>query len=52
MVTINPIPITGPWDEGFALDSHTVSSRYLGDDAYGNPQFDTIRSPIGELLFS
>ena len=48
---INPIPITGPWDEGFALDLHTVSSQYLGDDAYGNPQFDTERSPVGELLF-
>ena len=51
MVAINPIPITGPWDEGFALDLHTVSSQYLGDDAYGNPQFDTTRSPVGELLF-
>lgn len=51
MVVINPIPITGPWDEGFALDLHTVSSQYLGDDEYGNPQFDTKRSPVGELLF-
>ena len=51
MVAINPIPIAGPWDEGFALDLHTVSSQYLGDDAYGNPQFDTARSPVGELLF-
>jgi predicted amidophosphoribosyltransferase len=51
MVAINPIPITGPWDEGFALDLHTVSSQYLGDDEYGNPQFDTKRSAVGELLF-
>jgi len=51
MVAINPIPLKGPWDEGFALDLHTVSSQYLGDDEYGNPQFDTKRSPAGELLF-
>jgi predicted amidophosphoribosyltransferase len=51
MIAINPIPLAGPWDEGFALDLHTVSSQYLGDDAYGNPQFDTRRSPVGELVF-
>ncbi|MGH8604614.1 MAG: ComF family protein [Gammaproteobacteria bacterium] len=51
MVDINPIQLTGPWDEGFALDSHTVGSQYLGDDAYGFPQFETTRTPIGELLY-
>lgn len=51
IVTINPILLAGPWDEGFALDFHTVGSQYLRDDAYGQPQFDTIRTPIGELLY-
>jgi predicted amidophosphoribosyltransferase len=51
MLAINPIPLSGPWDEGFALDLHTVGSQYLGDDEYGNPQFDTKRSPVGELLY-
>lgn len=51
MVATNPMPISGPWDDGFALDLHTVNSQYLGDDAYGNPQFDTTRSPVGELLY-
>ena len=51
MVDINPIQLTGPWDEGFAPDFHTVGSQYLGDDAYGFPQFETTRTPIGELLY-
>jgi competence protein ComFC len=51
MVEINPIQLIGPWDEGFALDFHTVGSQYLGDDAYGLPQFETTRTPIGELLY-
>jgi len=51
MVEINPIHLTGPWDEGFALDFHTAGSQCLGDDAYGHPQFETTRTPIGELLY-
>lgn len=43
--------IPGRWREGYALDYHTVSSTYLGDDEFGNPQFDTKRTELGELLF-
>ncbi|MGQ0595504.1 MAG: ComF family protein [Gammaproteobacteria bacterium] len=51
MVEIDPIRLAGPWHEGFALDFHTVGSQLLGYDAYGNPQFETIRTAIGELLY-
>jgi len=51
MVEINPKRIAGSWTEGFALDFHTLSSEYIGDDEYGHPQFDTKRSEIGELLY-
>lgn len=51
MVQINPKRISGSWTEGFALDFHGLSSEYIGDDEYGNPQFDTKRSEIGELLY-
>jgi len=51
MLKINPTAISGPWDEGFSLDVHTVDSQYIGDDEYGRPQFETTRSPIGELLY-
>ena len=43
--------ILGKWREGFALDIHTLSSIYIGDDEFGHPQFDTQRSEIGELLY-
>ena len=43
--------LPGRWREGFALDYHTVSSTYLGDDEYGHPMFDTKRSDLGELLY-
>ena len=51
MVEINPRRITGIWTEGFALDYHTLSSEYIGDDEYGHPQFDTKRTDLGELLY-
>ena len=43
--------ILGKWREGFALDIHTLSSIYIGNDEYGHPRFDTQRSEIGELLY-
>ena len=50
-MNINPVRIDGPWDTGFTLDVHTVSSHYLGDDANGHPQFDTTRSELGEAVY-
>jgi len=51
MANIKPTRIPGRWRDGFALDYHTVSSTYLGDDEYGNPKFETKRSELGELLY-
>jgi predicted amidophosphoribosyltransferase len=48
---INPIKLIGNWDEGYALDRHTISSTLVGHDVYGNPQFDTRRSELGELIY-
>ena len=50
MTNINPIELKGNWAKGYALDVHTVSSEYLGDDDYGHPHFDTKRSELGELV--
>jgi predicted amidophosphoribosyltransferase len=49
-MSINPIKLIGPWDEGFALDVHTISSTYLGDDVYGHPEFENEYSEMGHLL--
>ena len=51
VLAINPIRLSGPWSEGFALDVHTTGSQYLGDDEYGHPRYETTRSPTGELLY-
>lgn len=51
MFAINPIRLSGSWNEGFALDVHTIDSQYLGDDEYGHPRYETTRSPAGELLY-
>jgi len=51
VLATNPIRLSGPWNEGFALDVHTIGSQYLGDDEYGHPRYETTRSPAGELLY-
>lgn len=43
--------ITGTWDLGFVLDKQVESSTYLGDDDNGHPQFNTIRTEVGEAVF-
>lgn len=50
-VEIHPRRLHGPWDGGYALDVHTISSVMTGHNAYGHPTFDTTRSVIGELLY-
>jgi len=50
-VRIDPKRIRGEWREGYVLDDHTVKSIYLGDNEFGQPQYDTTRTEIGELLF-
>lgn len=47
----NPVKIEGLWKEGFALDVHTLSSDYLGDDEFGHAIFRTTRTELGELLY-
>ena len=37
---------------GFALDFHTFSSTFIGYNAFGHPEFETRRPPIGELLYN
>lgn len=48
---VNPIKLLGIWDEGYALDRHTISSIPIGEDVFGHIQFDTTRSEMGELIY-
>ena len=48
---IDPVQVQGAWRLGWALDVHTTSSEFLGYDQNGHAQFNTTRSPLGELLY-
>ncbi len=48
---VNLRQINGNWDQGYALDKHTLSSTPIGYNDYGHMQFDTKRPPAGEALF-
>jgi len=50
MTKFNPQEIKGNWDYGKVLDLHTTSSRMVGEDEFGNPQFETEYSAAGKLL--
>lgn len=47
-----PVRLEGPWDEGYALDLHTTSSVYRGEDVFGNGILDTQHTHLGQLLYS
>lgn len=51
MAQFQPRQILGKWQQGFALDLHTLSSVPIGYNEFGHMQFDTTRSEVGELLF-
>jgi competence protein ComFC len=43
--------IKGAWRDGFVLDYQILSSTFTGYDGLGHPQFDTVRTELGELLY-
>jgi predicted amidophosphoribosyltransferase len=46
-----PIKLSGPWDDGYAIDYHIVRSEFTGYDERGHAMFDTERTELGELLY-
>jgi competence protein ComFC len=50
-VEIAPKLIKGEWSEGYALDFQTVATQFLGYNSYGQPEYQTTRTPLGELMF-
>jgi competence protein ComFC len=51
MVEIHPKEIKDSWDQGYVLDVHTISSTMIGYNEFGHPEFDTVRSQLGELVY-
>ena len=51
MLEIHPKEIRGSWDNGYVLDVHTISSTFIGNNEFGHPEFDTVRSQLGEAIY-
>jgi len=51
MIPIHPREIKGSWDQGYILDVHTISSTMIGYNEFGHPEFDTLRSELGEMVY-
>lgn len=51
MISIHPKEIKGPWDQGYVLDAHTISSTMIGYNEFGHAEFDTLRSELGEMVY-
>ena len=51
MIKINSKEIKGSWDQGYVLDVHTISSTMIGYNEFGHPEFDTLRSELGEMVY-
>lgn len=43
--------ISGNWTDGYVLDKHTLRSEFTGNNEFGHPTFNTIRTEAGEALF-
>lgn len=50
-MVVRDIPQNPSWDYGVTLDKHMEHSTYIGDDEYGNPQFNNVRTEVGEAVF-
>ncbi|HKW15941.1 MAG TPA: phosphoribosyltransferase family protein [Terriglobales bacterium] len=50
-VDVHPTEVKGPWDRGYILDKHTLSSTMIGYNEFGHPEFDTQRSQLGEMVY-
>ena len=48
---VNVKLIEGPWELGYSLDKHSLTSIPSGTDAYGHVRFDTTRSEAGQALY-
>lgn len=44
------ISVYGLWDDGVVIDKYNESSVYMGEDAFGHPQFKNTYTEIGKLL--
>jgi competence protein ComFC len=51
IVKINPKVLIGSWTKGYSLDAQVLSSKVAGAYSSGRLRFDTLRTPVGELVY-
>jgi len=50
-MNVNIMKIDGEWTEGLVLDWHVAHSEFLGHNQFGYPEYNTVRTEVGEALF-
>lgn len=48
---VNIMKIADGWSDGLVLDWHVAHSEFLGHNQFGHPEYNTIRTEVGEALF-
>lgn len=48
---VNVMQVNGPWDVGYVLDKHVLSSELIGQNAYGHNEYKTVRTEVGEAAY-
>jgi predicted amidophosphoribosyltransferase len=48
---LNPIRLTGDWEEGFALDYNAKKISWTGSNIFGYPKLNYEYTEIGEILY-
>lgn len=48
---VNVKIINGNWHAGYTLDKHVKYSVFIGENQYGHPDFDTVRTDVGEAMY-
>jgi len=50
-MNVNIMKIDGDWSAGLVLDWHVAHSEFLGHNQFGHPEYDTVRTEVGEALY-
>lgn len=48
---VNIMKIAGDWSDGLVLDWHVAHSEFLGHNQFGHPEYNTVRTEVGEALY-
>jgi predicted amidophosphoribosyltransferase len=50
-MNVKIMKISGDWSDGLVLDWHVAHSEFLGHNQFGHPEYNTVRTEIGEALY-